>query len=411
MKKILIVEDDKASVKLVAYRINEELETDVLVADNYATAVSMLESSKSEVSMVISGLVLPDAMNGEMVDWCAANRIPVIVMTASFDDDLRRKTTEKPIFDYIVKWDKEYADVLIRTVGRAIRNSQEAAMIVDDSAVFRKLVRGILESQLFRVYEAANGVEALDVLRAHPQVSLVVTDYDMPEMDGLELLKRIRKSHSVDNLAVIALSSESDTDVVPKFLKFGANDYVIKPFNKEEFVSRVNLNLDNIELIRHIRSVAHLDLNTGLYNRKYFYEMGKVLHSNAERNGYRIAVAALDVNGILPESAVPAVERQTGKLINTYLKRRSDVVARIAPGQFAVLTENQDSDDLYNLFAGIVKAAAASPVETDAGSVKIDPVAGIWTQMEPTFEGMVEKAMTLFEKARDVTDGEKVWVE
>jgi DNA-binding response OmpR family regulator len=108
-------------------------------------------------------------------------------------------------------------------------------LVVDDDPWVRKLVRGYLERAGFAVTVAASGGEALAEFTAHPP-DLVVLDLMLPEMDGLEVARRIRSSSSVPIIMLTARSTEEDRVVG---LELGADDYVVKPFSARELEARV----------------------------------------------------------------------------------------------------------------------------------------------------------------------------
>ena len=108
-------------------------------------------------------------------------------------------------------------------------------LVVDDEPPIRKLLRLGLGSQGYEVLEAANGKAALEMLARRPQ--LVVLDLGLPDIEGLELLKRIRQQQK--NLPVIVLSSRGDEEGKVAALDLGADDYVTKPFGMDELFARM----------------------------------------------------------------------------------------------------------------------------------------------------------------------------
>lgn len=85
---------------------------------------------------------------------------------------------------------------------------------------------------------------------------MVITDYNMPDMDGFDLTRHLRKKHGKEDLAIIAVSSSDHPDVSSRFLKYGASDFLSKPFTKEELVSRVHMNIEMLEAIAAQRATA-----------------------------------------------------------------------------------------------------------------------------------------------------------
>lgn len=110
------------------------------------------------------------------------------------------------------------------------KTMEKVILAVDDSASVRKFVLLSLKSKGFRVLSAQDGMEALEILAGEP-VSLVITDLNMPNLDGFGLIKSIRENPTTLDLPIIVLSSLSDHDDVKRGMDLGANSYLVKPFN------------------------------------------------------------------------------------------------------------------------------------------------------------------------------------
>jgi two-component system chemotaxis response regulator CheY len=115
------------------------------------------------------------------------------------------------------------------------------ALVVDDSRTVRIIVGNILRALGIEVVEAGNGLEALEQIRRHPEVSLMLLDWNMPEMNGFDLLRAVRAQRAFDDLRILMVTSESQSDQVVKALRAGANEYLMKPFNKEVLVAKLHL--------------------------------------------------------------------------------------------------------------------------------------------------------------------------
>jgi len=117
------------------------------------------------------------------------------------------------------------------------------AMIVDDSKIIRKVTRRILESLGFSIVEAENGRLALDEFRQH-KPTLILLDWHMPVMDGLEFIKHLRKEEGGQEPVVIFCTTETEFENIQAALESGANEYVMKPFDEEILRGKlVQLNL------------------------------------------------------------------------------------------------------------------------------------------------------------------------
>jgi two-component system, chemotaxis family, chemotaxis protein CheY len=105
-------------------------------------------------------------------------------------------------------------------------------LVVDDSTVVRKIARRILEEMEFQVVEAEDGEKALEACkRAMPEA--VLLDWNMPNMDGYEFLGNLRRMPGGDVPKVVFCTTENDIDHISRALAAGANEYIMKPFDKE----------------------------------------------------------------------------------------------------------------------------------------------------------------------------------
>ena len=116
------------------------------------------------------------------------------------------------------------------------------ALIVDDSKTIRMILGKLLRELGYEVCEAADGKAALAVMESEKAaVSLVLADWNMPEMNGLELLKRLRQDSALASLKVIMVTTETEVDHMVSALEAGANEYVMKPFTKDILREKLEL--------------------------------------------------------------------------------------------------------------------------------------------------------------------------
>ena len=119
--------------------------------------------------------------------------------------------------------------------------SEISALIVDDSSVMRKIVERALRQAglpLSKVHEASSGVEALDVLKSE-RVQLILSDINMPQMDGLEFLRQLRSQALAPEVPVVMITTESSEEHVREAILAGAQGYIRKPFTPEQVKERV----------------------------------------------------------------------------------------------------------------------------------------------------------------------------
>lgn len=115
------------------------------------------------------------------------------------------------------------------------------ALVIDDSRAVRMLIGKILREQGFQVVDAAHGREGLDRLRERPEIGLVLVDWNMPVMDGLQFIQEVRRHRSWDGVRIVMVTTETEAEQVQRALSAGANEYVMKPFTPEVLVAKLSL--------------------------------------------------------------------------------------------------------------------------------------------------------------------------
>ena len=251
--RVLLVDDSKSICSLLETMIKESIDVETDIAYSFADAVSLVDVNQEMYFVAIIDLNLPDSTEEEVVDYVLAKKIPVIVLTGSMNDNQRDRMMSKGIADYIIKKNISEVDLLLELVRRIYRNRYLHVLVVDDSKSSRRHIRKLLEKQCFQVIEAQNGQAALQILNENPDIQLVITDYYMPEMNGLELISNIRKNYSRNEIAIIGISIYGKGTLSAKLLKNGANDFLMRPFLDEEFNYRVMQTISSIEYIKTLK--------------------------------------------------------------------------------------------------------------------------------------------------------------
>jgi two-component system chemotaxis response regulator CheY len=115
------------------------------------------------------------------------------------------------------------------------------ALVIDDSRTTRIIIGKILREIGVDFIEAADGVEALEQLKRHPDVDLLLLDWNMPHMNGFDFLRAVRGQRAYDGVRILMVTSEAQGEQVARALGAGANEYLMKPFNKEVLVAKLNM--------------------------------------------------------------------------------------------------------------------------------------------------------------------------
>lgn len=136
-------------------------------------------------------------------------------------------------------------------------------LVVDDSDVDRKLLSKVLLKSNFSVAIAKSGPQCLEQIKSQCP-DLILTDIQMPEMSGTDLLVEIRKLHGPLELPIIMVSGLHETKDIVNCLALGANDYISKPYVREIVISRVQIQLDLAEAARKTALLGELNVMRGM---------------------------------------------------------------------------------------------------------------------------------------------------
>jgi PleD family two-component response regulator len=251
--RILLAEDSNVFTSMIGKRLQELFGIEVEICRNFEDLQLAYDRSTEPVTLAISNINLPGAENGEALEYLIDLSIPTIVFTGTFHEDTRDKLLAKDIVDYILKDNVFAVEMLAESVCRFLTNHRHHVLIVDDSPTARALLSSRLKRYNFRVSVADSGAKALELLKKNADIGLVVTDYNMPDIDGFELTRRIRSVRGSHELRVIGVSSSSNRLLSARFLKAGGNDFMLRPFIDEEFYCRINQNLDTLMQIRSMK--------------------------------------------------------------------------------------------------------------------------------------------------------------
>ena len=355
-ERILIVEDNKTLAKLISKKIETALDFKVDVAYTLAEAKLFIKTYKYFITLL--DINLPDAPNGEIVDYALKRDNHVIVLSANIDKEFRQRMLQKNIIDYVNKGGMNDINYIIATITRLKKNQAHTVLVVDDSMIFRKQMKSMLENLFFNVITVAHGEEALGILETKSDINLVLTDYHMPVMDGLELTYEIRKEKSKTQLSILAISSDNDSEINALFLKTGANDFIKKPFSKEEFSCRINNTIEALENIQIVTNHANRDYLTGLYNRRYFFDAMSDYEEVVKDSAEQFAVAMIDIdhfkniNDTYGHDVGDKIIVALSEILRTSTSHR-DVVARFGGEEFCVVLKNINRYSAQDIFERI----------------------------------------------------------
>ena len=382
-QRILLVENSRTFTSMLKEAIEQRLELPVSVATSLAEAGRLLDEEQGWF-LVLTGLVLADGDRDKVVEYFLSRGLRTVVVSGVYDEDLRKRVLQQQIIDYVLKNTPGSIDYLVWLVQRLDRNRRIAALVVDDSMSARMYAASLLRMYGHDVYEAADGAEGLKAIEAHPAIRLAVVDQEMPGMEGVEFTRRLRTLRSRDKVAVIGISGNTDPSLIPRFLKNGANDFLRKPFSREEFFCRVSQNVDQLELIGSLQDLATRDFLTGLPNRRHFLEQAERLVPEMRAAGRPLAMAILDIdhfkriNDGWGHEAGDHALRAVAAALSSHA-RDGDHVARFGGEEFCLLTPDLDGAALADYFDGLRRRIEDLTVYSPGGELRMTVSIGVRT--------------------------------
>ncbi len=220
-------------------------------------------------------------------------------------------------------------------------------LVVDDTEINIEILNELL-NETYAVLSAIDGEFALEIAR-DDKPDLILLDIMMPEMDGLEVCRRLKESEITKEIPVIFITAKTDEETIEEAYRVGGVDYVTKPFKPRELLVRVKKELKLIELMKELKLLASTDSLTKLYNRRYFTLMAEHTFDLAKREDADLSTIMLDIDKFknvndtyghhVGDDVIVAI---SNLLSNT--QRKPDIICRYGGEEFVILLPNTALD-------------------------------------------------------------------
>ncbi len=249
----------------------------------------------------------------------------------------------------------------------------QKVLVADDDIVNRQVLAELLKPE-HTVLLAKNGEQALERAARHLP-DLILLDVVMPDMDGYEVLRRLRADAQTAHITVIFISGLGRPEDEANGLKMGAADYISKPFNETVVMARVATHLQMVRQRRMLEHLAHVDGLTELANRRRFDEVYEAEWQRSRRNGRPLSLALLDIdafkqyNDHYGHPAGDRALRTVARAATSGLRRPADLAARYGGEELVLLLPDTEAAQAHQVVSSICAAIADLQIPHEASSV------------------------------------------
>lgn len=293
--------------------------------------------------------------------------------------------------------------------GVSMTNNQARVLVVDDAQVMRRAVQLMLQAD-YQVLLANDGEAGWEILARDPTIDMLITDIQMPRLDGYGLICRVRADSQsrLRDLPIITITGAEDDETRIRAYACGSTDFITKPFDKKLLASRVHayLRLKQASLLHAAHAGGQsdgIDPLTKLADLGAFLEAGRDWFQRARADGQDLSITALDIDDF------PALRRQHGptfadqllisvtQALTATVRGGQDRVARVGEAEFAVLIPQADPSQAMAQCERLRERITAAPLSTPAGPVTVSASFGLASLSADAPEGF-EQFLVLVEQ-------------
>jgi diguanylate cyclase (GGDEF)-like protein len=263
-------------------------------------------------------------------------------------------------------------------------------LLIDDDPVTKEIIFSYLETLGNDLCYAKSAEEGLDLL-SEEKYDIVICDFILPGMNGMELCKEIRRREegSLDYTYFIMITHKLSKEVFNNSLSCGADDFIFKPFDENEFISRFRAGVRIIELIKRLKSakqeieeISRTDYLTGIYNRRALMEIlsAELFRSIREKTELCAAILDLDnfknVNDVYGHFVGDEVLKGFVEIAKSCI-RRYDVIGRFGGEEFIIILPKTTKETGYMVMERIRSTLEDKGIKTSSGTINITVSIGV----------------------------------
>jgi len=261
-------------------------------------------------------------------------------------------------------------------------------LIAEDSSTSRMLLSAVAKKWGYEVIEAEDGVAAWEIMQQEDAPRLLILDWEMPNMNGIEVCERVRAKKSSNPPYILLLTARTEADDIVEGLSKGANDYVSKPFNNAELQARMQVGQRMLEMqsklndaMEELKIHATYDALTGVLNRRAILNQMPKEIQRVRRQKRELCIGMCDIDyfkkindthgHLVGDEVLKEVTKRMESTLRVY-----DVIGRFGGEEFLVIA-NTTKDHLLDVFERICEKISATPIDIEEVSLNVTISCGV----------------------------------
>lgn len=250
---ILIVEDSRPIRSALQRIIEKNTQFKCIFTETLEETEKLLSSSAENIFAAILDLELPDALQGEIVDFVSKFKIPSIVFTGKNDETSSAFFNSKPVLDFISKEGAANFQFVVTILENLKKNSSENILLIKNPGENNFDISDLLSLHKFQITEISSTSEVFSALNKNPEIRFIISDFRKSTNADFEFIEKFREKKDKSDIGIIAVISDRDHLSISKLLKRGVNDCIYTPILKEEFFSRIYSLIDYLDNYKFIK--------------------------------------------------------------------------------------------------------------------------------------------------------------
>lgn len=370
MKKRILICDDSSTIRAI---IKKELQEyfDLEIFEDGIYAYNFLLKDQKFDFAVIDG-EMPQ-MNGfellrKIKEELNLIFLPVVILTANEGDYYEKKAFNLGAFDFLKKpfKQRELLKYLLDYFNE--ETTEGSVLVVEDSMLQNETICQQLRLKNIQPFSAKNAVEAMRLLLSGYDVDVILMDIFLPKYTGYDLIGILKSDERFSTFPIVGLTAYREKDMLSEILDLGADDFIYKPYNINEFFARIRAHIRISKLIKRLKEASEKDYLTGIYNRRTFFHFLENLSVLSIRENKPLSFVILDIdyfkktNDNYGHDAGDFVLKKLAEIVFK-MTRRSDVFGRYGGEEFCLALPNTD---IYGacLLANKIRSTIAQTIMT-----------------------------------------------